>query len=296
MNKNIVSNEEGEFYLLKCNFHTHFAETYGNGAKVMVDAYYKAGYHCIALTEHDDCIKDLQPEKEAQAYAKKKYGSDFLVIVGEEVAFDDSENTGEPSRELLALFIDSYIDCGRDSGVDYSVASTPAITLNPLLQEIHKQGGIAIVCHDNWLRWLYNCHLPAQKEKIKVKKFEDYKNGARSAKWFWDYRKGKEIDGWEVGNGGGLYREHLDGVSYMLSHPRESVDENYIVLSNSDAHCVNYHGEPDTFRLLNRCHTYVFAKDRSVEGIKEALLQRRTVACCDGTLYGKAKWLELEKR
>lgn len=262
-----------EFYPLKCNFHTHFAENYGNGAKAMVDAYYKIGYDCIALTEHDDCIKDLQPEKEAQAYAKKKYGSDFLVIVGEEVAFDDSENTGEPTRELLALFIDSYIDCGRDSGIDYSIASTPTISLNPLLSAIHKQGGIAIVCHDNWLQWFYNEHLPNQEEKIKVKRFKDYQHGRKKAKWFWDYRKGKQIDGWEVGN--------CSKFDYMLSHPQESVNEGYIVLSNSDAHDVEGIG------IGTSCHTYVFAKERSLEAVKEALLFRRTVAICNGVAFGE---------
>ena len=73
-----------EQYLLKCNFHTHYFETYGDRPEIMVDAHYEAGYDCIALTEHDIQISDLKGEQRAQAYAQDKYGSDFLVIVGEE--------------------------------------------------------------------------------------------------------------------------------------------------------------------------------------------------------------------
>jgi hypothetical protein len=38
--------------------------------------------------------------------------------------------------------------------------------------------------------------------------------------------------------------------------------------------------------------TLVFAKERSLEGIREALEARRTAAVADGCVYGKAEWLE----
>ena len=38
--------------------------------------------------------------------------------------------------------------------------------------------------------------------------------------------------------------------------------------------------------------TLVFAKDRTLDGIREALDARRTAAYADGCVYGKAEWLE----
>lgn len=38
--------------------------------------------------------------------------------------------------------------------------------------------------------------------------------------------------------------------------------------------------------------TLVFAKERSLKGIREALEARRTAAYADGCVYGKAEWLE----
>ena len=250
-----------EQYLLKCNFHTHYAEFYGDKPEIMVDAYYEAGYNCIALTEHDDVIKDLEGEKRAQLYAKKKYGSDFLVIVGEEFAFDDRSNSGCYIREVLGLFLSEYIFTGRKSGKDISL-----IDGQKALNEVHRQGGVAVICHDNWLVWCL-----------------EYM-GRGKHPWMWDFRHGLPIDGWEVGNGvASRLNEKKAGRDLMLSHPQESVDEGYIVLANSDAHKI------EEFELSTDCYTYVLANQKTLQGVKEALLDRRTVAFCKGKMYGAEK-------
>ncbi len=251
-----------EQYLLKCNFHTHYAEVYGDKAEIMVDAYYKAGYNCIALTEHDDCVKDLEGEKRAQLYAKEKYGSDFLVIVGEELAFSDRNNSGCIVREVLGLFLSEYILTGRKSERDYD----SLIDGQKALNEIHQQGGIAVICHDNWLVW-----------------YLDYA-GLGKYPWMWDFRRGLPIDGWEVGNGiAALLNEKKAGRDLTLSHPQESVDEGYIVVADSDAHRIM------EIEQCAVCRTYVFANEKTLDGVKEALLDRRTVACCKGKMYGAEK-------
>lgn len=249
-----------ERYLLKCSFHTHFAETYGNSAEIMVDAYYKAGYDCIALTEHDDVIKDLEGEKRAQLYAKKKYGSDFLVIVGEELAFSDRNNSGCDVREVLGLFLSEYILTGRKKQTDYG----SLIDGQKALNEIHRQGGIAIICHDNWIIWYLECL------------------GLGKQAWMWDFRHRLPIDGWEVGNGIAALEKKADR-ELMLSHPQESVDERYIVLASSDAHRI------EEIEPCGICYTYVFANQRTLDEVKEALLDRRTVAYCNGMMYGTGR-------
>ena len=247
-----------ERYILKCNFHTHYAEHNGDNAEIMVDGYYEAGYDCIALTEHDNVIKDLAGEKRAQRYAQEKYGSDFLVIVGLELVFNDRDNSGCDAREVLGLFLSEYIPTGRKSTRDYgSVFDGPTA-----LGEIHRQGGIAIICHDNWMVWSL-----------------EHQAGLGKHPWMWDFRHGLDIDGWEVGDGLCSLQEGADR-DLMLSHPQESVDEGYIVVADSDAH------RTMEIEQCAVCRTYVFAESKTLDGVKAALLDRKTVAWCKGKMYG----------
>jgi hypothetical protein len=264
--KETVAVDGQEYHLLKCNFHTHYFESYGDRPEVMVDAHYEAGYHCVALTEHDIQISDLDGEKRAQAYAQQKYGSDFLVIVGEELAFNDSKVSGCMVREMLALFLDDFIVSGRKFVRDYdSLVETRAA-----LDEVHRQGGIAIICHDNWLDW-----------------FLEYA-GLGKYPWMWGFREGLPIDGWEVANGvGGLVNSEQAGRDLTLSHPHETVAEGYIPLADSDAHKAE-----DIPLCQDTCFTYVFAHERTVAGVKEALLNRRVVAVNRGEVYGPEKLVE----
>lgn len=59
------------------------------------------------------------------------------------------------------------------------------------------------------------------------------------------------------------------------------------ILSNTDSH------SPVTItKDLSRTMTIVFAKERTLESIHEALLERRTVAYCNNFLYGDSRFLE----
>ncbi|MDO9575320.1 MAG: hypothetical protein Q7J55_02190 [bacterium] len=247
------------YYQLKCNFHTHFIEAFGEYPEIMVNAYHRAGYDCIALTEHYDLVEDLNFAKRAQEYAQKRYSSDFLVIPGLEIGLKDSAYPGA-MRDLLALFVDSHISRNLMSeGMDLDTS------LNIVLNEIHQKNGIAIIAHDH--RTL------------------SHWDGESTPDWIWDHREDKEIDGWEIGNGSGYYEKLSDGSNCMLSHPEESVNERYCVTANSDAH------NKDDMRAKNICYTYVFAYERTIEGVKDALLNRRTIAYCNGAAYGLSKWL-----
>ena len=255
------------YQTLKCNFHTHFAETYGynkKGAMKMVSTYHKMGYDCISLTEHNSHT-NLEKELEVQDYMRREYGSGFIIIIGEEFEFHDtyrySIKDAEEGREcghLLALFLNKYINYSFEKNGRWK-------KLEELIEDVHQQKGLVILPHDHLDKYLIG-------------------------KWFWNWRKKFLLDGWEVGNGAGYLCKKEDGTNCLLSHPKNVINEGYIALSNSDAHDVE-----QAKKLDKVCHSYLFVKERSVEGVKDALEHRRTVAYCDGAIFGKRKWLDFYK-
>lgn len=250
-----------EYYLLKCNFHTHFFESYRNDARIMVDAYHDAGYDCIALTEHCCFLKDLDVEKEAKAYAEEKYGRDFIVVVGEELNFKISKNHRSYGMDMIGLFLGEYIYCGYMSGDNLDLANF--MTAREALDKVHAQGGLGIIAHDNLTATFFHAKDFGEGEGI----------------WAWNFRKNLPIDGWEIGN------SHT--LNLMLSHPHESVAEGYITMANSDAHGVK------DIKPRGICCTYLFVTDKTPECLKESLLKKRTVADCNGKLYGEQQWVDL---
>lgn len=261
-----------EFYLLKCNFHTHYFEFYGKNAKIMVDAYHDAGYDCIALAEHTCFLKDLEVEKEAKAYAEKKYGQEFIVIVGEEINFDINKNGRIYRKDAIALFLDKYIFCG----IRHPDNNDPPniISAGEAFDKVHAQGGIVIIAHDSHTAWR-----------------GEFYDGKGKQIWTWDFREDFPIDGWEIGNGSAYYGANIaNAPDSMLSHPQETVDEGYIVMANSDAHNVT------DIKSRGICYTYLFVTEKTTESIKEALLEKRTVAYCNGKLFGEQRWLDLLRR
>ncbi len=70
-----------------------------------------------------------------------------------------------------------------------------------------------------------------------------------------------------------------------------AIEKDLAIVTGTDAHkpmfqWVDY--EKGEYRPM----TLVFAKDRTLDGIREALEKRRTAAYADGCVYGKAEWLE----
>lgn len=144
---------------------------------------------------------------------------------------------------------------------------TVADSLEETIDRIHAQEGIAILAHDAWS----NYDMPDEK-------------------WHWASRDKYNLDGWEIANGSGHTRNLSSGKDYTFSHPQETIDEGYIFLSNSDAHTV------EQIPSRGKCHNYVFVKERSTAGVKDALLQRRIVCNCNDKIYGYPKYVEMYKK
>jgi len=91
--------------------------------------------------------------------------------------------------------------------------------------------------------------------------------------------KNKMLDAIEIVNG---------NEYYPLAH-QWAVDKNLAITANSDIHKPIYmiYG-----KTLHRPMTLVFAKERTANGIKEALYNKRTVAFFGDTLIGKEEFLK----
>jgi hypothetical protein len=84
--------------------------------------------------------------------------------------------------------------------------------------------------------------------------------------------------------------EVCNGDSYYPSAHKWCLEKNLTLLGNSDIH------EPDLLKrntaAEHRTMTLVFAKERSVDSLKEALMAGRTVVWCKDQLIGRQEWLE----
>ena len=88
------------------------------------------------------------------------------------------------------------------------------------------------------------------------------------------------IDGIEIMNGGEFYPKAID----------RALKGGFFMSANTDAHNPTY----ETYRLngIFRNMTLIFAKDKSLESLKEALLAKRTLAYSFGSLAGEEQLLK----
>ncbi len=91
-----------------------------------------------------------------------------------------------------------------------------------------------------------------------------------------------------------LYNEgFIDGIEVVNATRYDPVifkwvlDKKVANIANTDAHGPISHN-----RVLPRTMTILFSKERSEEGVKEALKQRRSISYCNGFLYGEKNLLE----
>jgi len=95
-----------------------------------------------------------------------------------------------------------------------------------------------------------------------------------------ELKKAGNLHGIEVINGFRFHRKALDWA----------LENDLTVMGSSDVHnSIDY--DYDMQKGVHRSMTLVFAKDRSAEGIREALDQRRTVAWSTKLLAGSEKWV-----
>ncbi|MBR2351599.1 MAG: PHP domain-containing protein [Alistipes sp.] len=130
------------------------------------------------------------------------------------------------------------------------------IDIEKCFAKAREQGALIIHNHPGWN------HTTTDKSEWQKQMY--------AKKWF---------DGVEVANGG----------SFGPKLVRRCIDENLIVLGGSDIHgtaCEKYSGNG-----LNRTMTLIFAKDLTLESVREAMDNRRTLAYIAGHIIGKEELL-----
>ena len=129
------------------------------------------------------------------------------------------------------------------------------------LKNAFEQGAFLVWNHPGWKQ-------PDHKSEWYAEQGEFYTNG-----W---------LRGIEIVNG-----PHYDPIAHQWC-----LDKRLTMIGGSDAHDpidFEYRGAPDDIRPM----TLVFAKDRTVEALREALVARRTAVFTKGRLIGQPEHLEL---
>ena len=257
-NKIVVPDVEG-YKTLKCDFHLHtvFSDATVWPTTRVQEAVWE-GLDAIAITDHIDTrhqkmVKNGYFNKEkcdrntSFVLTKKAAEGTDLIVI----------HGGEITREMApghwnCIFVkdnESIVNNAEKFNDDHFKAAKAG------LKEAHKQGAFTFWNHPQW-----NKHAPNE------------------TKWYpehTDLLKAGYMQGVEVYNGEYCPEAH----GWALEH-------NLTIFANTDSHAPFFY-EIDYLHGEHRPVTLVFAKERSEEGIREALDNQRTVAFAEGMIYGR---------
>jgi len=179
-----------------------------------------------------------------------------------------SELAGERGEELDILVIPgSEITRDMPPGHINAIFIRNADKLN---METWREGIEAAAAQDAFIFWNHPGWSGQQEDGI--------------SKWYEEHT--------EILESGKLHGiEVVNGWEYYPEAHQWCLDKNLTMMSNSDVHNPIYM-DLDVLKGEHRPLTLVFAKERSVEAIREALFDRRTVVYTKNFLYGKKEFLE----
>lgn len=263
------------YVTLKGDFHNHTVFSDGTvWPTTRIEEAYYDDLDIISITDHaatrhrkqvqkgyfnsDKC--DFDASYKIAKDAAKKYG--IIVIHGIEVTSGARIFPGHFNTHFITDGNAVTAACeSQDAEISDKTKREEAAIMNALT-EGRRQGSFNVWNHPNW-----DAQAPNE------------------TKW-WDiqtkvYEAGL-MQGIEVIN-------QLCGFSPEAFH--WAMEKDLTIVSGTDCHdamfkLVDYMG--GGFRPM----TLVFAKERTLEGVREALDNHRTAVFCDGSVYGKAEYLE----
>ena len=190
---------------------------------------------------------------------KKRTGVDDNHIMGYEIAQKAAEGKG------LVVVSGGEISASKDhynalflTNQDETILrdKTPAVRI----KGANDQGGFVFWNHPGWTSKYKDGNAPQTEEFVSL-----LKNG--------------QVKGIEICNGDGYW----EGAHKM------ALENNLTIVGNSDMHGLSYYRfEADKHRTI----TLVFAKEKSVEGIQEALLNHHTAVYRGNDLIGSEVFLK----
>lgn len=262
-NKIVIPNIEG-YKTLKGDFHIHtvFSDASVWPTTRVQEAIWE-GLDVIAITEHIDTRhqhmvkKGVFTDKCDRDYsyklAKKAAGKKLLVVHGGEIT------RGMPPGHFNCLFVKDNDDiCAAAEANDHD----HVLAMEGGLREARKQGAFLMWNHPNW-------HKQAPNE---TKMWPEHKK----------ILKDGYMDAIEVYNMACGYSP--ESHEWALKH-------NLAILGNSDCHDPIF-VDIDHMNGSHRPITLVFAQEKTLESVREALDARRSAIYAEGMVYGREQELD----
>lgn len=264
-NKIVIPDIEG-YKTLKGDFHIHtvFSDATVWPTTRVQEALWE-GLDVIAITDHVD--SRLQKQVKAGLFdaekcdrdrsfkiAKKAAGKDLIVIHGGEIS------RGMPPGHWNCLFVS---DCNKICAAAEQFDDDHFKAMQAGLKEAHAQGGFTMWNHPNWETQAPN-ETKWWKEHEKL-----YKAG---------YMQGIEV-----------YNKFC---GYSPEAHKWALERGLTMFADSDCHTPFFH-MIDYMNGQHRPVTLVFAKERSEEGVRDALEHGRTAAFAEQMVYGREDMLRL---
>ena len=258
-NKIVVPDIEG-YKTLIGDFHIHtvFSDATVWPATRVQEAIWE-GLDVIAITEHIDTrhqkmvnngtfVKEKCDRDYSYKIAKKAAGKNILVVHGGEIT------RGMPPGHFNCLFVKDNDDiCAAAEKNDHD----HVLAMEGGLREARKQGAFLMWNHPNWCKQAPN-ETVMWKEHKKI-----LKEGLMDAIEIYNMACGYDPE----------------GHAWALEH-------NLAMLGNSDCHAP-FFMEVDYLHGAHRPVTLVFATEKSLAGVREALDARRSAVFAEGNVYGR---------
>ena len=255
----------------KADLHTHTIFSDGHlSMESRVREAWKDGLDVMAVTEH---LEHRPHEKDLVKYMEGGY-----IAKGTKAQANTFVSRNFPEKGAIKVNLNFPVELATKIAKDYDITIIPGIEitrkpdgvythLNALftkdnntiydpdpMQSTHNakaQGALIMHNHPGWYR-----------TDMKPSKFDKaiYKEGL--------------VDGIEI----------MNGVEFYPKAITRAKDMNFFVSANTDAH----HPTAERYAEYgeHRNMTIIFAKDKSLESLREALEARRTLACSFGVLAG----------
>ena len=261
-NKIVVPDIPG-YQTLKGDFHIHtvFTDATVWPATRVHEAIWE-GLDVIAITEHIDtrhqkyvsqgvftekCDRNFSYE-----LAKKAAGKNLLVVHGGEIS------RGMPPGHFNCLFVkDNEALCAAAESQDKETNNDNYVAMKNGLAEARNQGAFIMWNHPNWCKQAPN----------ETKMWKEHKELLKDGK----------MDAIEIYN---------MACGYTPEGHKWALENNLAMLGNSDCHAP-FFMEVDYLHGAHRPVTLVFAKEKSVKGVREALDARRSAVFAEGNVYGR---------
>ena len=262
-NKIVIPHIEG-YKTLKGDFHIHTVFSDANvWPTTRVHEAIWEGLDVIAITDHVDTrhqkmvkngyFTEKCDRDESYNVAKKAAGKKLLVIHGGEIS------RGMPPGHWNCLFVqdnDEITQAAEANDHDHFLAMKGG------LAEAKKQGAFTMWNHPNW-----------------------EKQAPNQTKWWKEHEKLYKAG---YMNGIEIYNKY---TGYSPEAHEWALKRNITMFGNSDVHNMFMY-EVDYLHGDHRPVTLVFAKEKTLDGVREALDNQRTAVFAEGMVYGREQELD----